>query len=194
MKNIKIALALILALVMVLAFASCKTEEYVESEKPVSGETQKPKDDGASAAAGTFGYEVPQDFTELEKKDGQITYVSDKYPEETSNIVYTESPGAYFKGAMTAEKLEKTFELAFKNQYDLETDIVIDAFEEVEIESFPGYIVVMHYELQGQKVFQTQLMLGMGEKLHNLVFTQMNDEDYSEKFGNCLDSVTITAG
>ena len=124
---------------------------------------------------------IPAGYVESEKIPGM--YVHERNPLDSSNIYYSSSSGD--EGGMVSDKLTKEsykeiVEGAYK-EGGQDVDLVIDSFEEIDMEGVPGYKIRSSYQIEGGEVEQLAYLI-LAEDTYTITYSQMADDDLMADF------------
>ena len=184
MKKLLLVLALISSIIVVAACGANsdnvgEASNNVDSEKQSNEDKKKPK-------SWEFVWNAPEGFS---SDDGE-TYVTDDYPNDTSNITYTSSEDDGKGINFTSKEFETVLEDTY-SKLGMEIDVVVDRFEKIEKNGCVGLVIESNYSLNNVKLIQLQYAYQVGEKIHTVCYTAVGDT-WLEVFKENAKSITIT--
>ena len=124
---------------------------------------------------------IPAGYVPSEEVEGM--YVHERSPLDSSNIYYTVSEGdveGMISKKLTKETYEKTVEDAFSEE-GWEIDLLVEDFEEIDIEGIPGYKIRSSYEVEDSKIEQLAYLI-LAEDTYTITYSQMADDELMADF------------
>lgn len=124
---------------------------------------------------------IPASYRESEDIPGM--YVHNRNPLDSSNIYYTVSEGGedgMVSTALTREIYEKTLEEAYE-QSGQNVDLVIESFEEIDMEGVPGYKIRSTYQVNEEKIEQLTYLI-LAKNTYTVTYSQMSDDELMADF------------
>lgn len=124
---------------------------------------------------------IPASYQESEEVPGM--YVHNRNPLDSSNIYYTVSEGSesgMVSSALTQETYEKVLEEAYK-QAGQKVDLVIESFEEIDMEGVPGYKIRSSYQVEDGQIEQLAYLI-IAQDTYTITYSQMSDDELMADF------------
>ena len=90
-------------------------------------------------------FTVPESFMESEDVPGM--YVTKRYPIDASTIYYTEYEQDKSMQLMTEATFKAQVEETLRQSYDNEIEVSVDSFEKIEIDGYPAFRILCHYQI-----------------------------------------------
>ncbi len=124
-------------------------------------------------------FSIPEEFTESEDMPGM--YVTEGYPIDASTIYYTVREKDISLQLMTQEAFEEQAEENFRQVYNQEIDFVIDEFERIDIEGYPAFRILCHYQLDDIMITQLEYVIN-ADKSYVITYSQTNEYDRMDEY------------
>ncbi len=124
-------------------------------------------------------FSIPEEFTESEDMPGM--YVTEGYPIDASTIYYTVREKDISLQLMTQEAFEEQAEENFRQVYNQEIDFVIDEFERIDIEGYPAFRILCHYQLDDIMITQLEYVIN-ADKSYVVTYSQTNEYDRMDEY------------
>lgn len=124
-------------------------------------------------------FSIPEEFTESEDMPGM--YVTEGYPIDASTIYYTVREKDISLQLMTQEAFEEQAEENFRQVYNQEIDFVIDEFERIDIEGYPAFRILCHYQLEDIMITQLEYVIN-ADKSYVITYSQTNEYDRMDEY------------
>lgn len=124
---------------------------------------------------------IPACYQESEEVPGM--YIHNRSPLDSSNIYYTVSEGdnsGMVSDALTQETYEKILEEAYEKA-GRKVDLVIESFEEIDMEGVPGYKIRNVYQVEEEKIEQLTYLI-MAQNTYTITYSQMSDDELLADF------------
>ncbi len=164
-------------------------DEIVELSK----EALEPSGKDTSLADGTLvtcgiTFEIPEGFESLAGTPGM--YVTDRYPIDASNVVYSELGIDYTLQLMDESYFKQLVADKFAEQYEKKVDVNITEFKHMEIDGVPAIRLKAEYDLEDNHMSQLMIVIN-GSKTYSLVYTQTQDYDRMDAFEESAGSIRV---
>ncbi|MCR5595449.1 MAG: hypothetical protein K6G12_06350 [Lachnospiraceae bacterium] len=143
--------------------------------------------DGAVVTRG-ITYNLPEGF--IEDPDYPGMYVTERYPIDASNMVYTELDADYTLQLMDEAYFEETVENIFASRYGQAIDVTITEYTSYEIDNIPALRVKVEYDLADNHVTSLMIIVN-GTKTYTVIYTQNHDYDRMELFEASAASIHV---
>lgn len=124
---------------------------------------------------------IPASYQESQEVPGM--YIHNRSPLDSSNIYYTVSEGGQdgmVSTDLTKETYEKTLEEAYKAA-GRDVDLVIESFEEIDMEGVPGYKIRSSCQLEEEKIEQLTYLI-LAQDTYTITYSQMSDDELMADF------------
>ena len=124
---------------------------------------------------------IPASYQESEEIPGM--YIHNRNPLDSSNIYYTVSEGGedgIVSTALTEEIYEKTLEEAYEEAGQA-VDLVIESFEEIDMDGVPGYKIRSAYQMEEEKIEQLTYLI-LAQDTYTITYSQMSDDELMADF------------
>lgn len=124
---------------------------------------------------------IPASYQESEEIPGM--YIHNKNPLDSSNIYYTVSEGGedgIVSTTLTEEIYEKTLEEAYEEAGQT-VDLVIESFEEIDMDGVPGYKIRSACQVEEEKIEQLTYLI-MAQDTYTITYSQMSDDELLADF------------
>lgn len=119
-------------------------------------------------------FALPEDFIAVEDIPGM--YVTKRYPIDASTIYYAEMDKDISMQLMTEETYVAQMESNFKNHYDMDIDVNLQAFEKIKISGHPAFRILCSYVVDGIEITQLAYVIN-ADKSYVVTYSQ-TDEYY----------------
>ena len=143
--------------------------------------------DGTLVTTG-ITFEIPEGFESLAGTPGM--YVTDRYPIDASNVVYSELGVDYTLQLMDESYFKQLVADKFAEQYEEKVDVKITEFKHMEIDGVPAIRLKAEYDLEDNHMTQLMIVIN-GSKTYSLVYTQTQDYDRMEAFEESASSIRV---
>lgn len=133
---------------------------------------------------------IPAGYVPSEEVEGM--YVHERSPLDSSNIYYTVSGGGKegtISKKLTREIYEKEVEDAFSKE-GWEIDLLVEDFEEIDMEGIPGYKIRSSYEIDDSKIEQLTYLV-LAEDTYTITYSQMADDELMADFDISGDEIRL---
>lgn len=124
---------------------------------------------------------IPAGYYESEEIPGM--YLHERAPLDSSNIYYTASEGSgkgWVSESLTEKEYKDIIEEAFKEKGQ-EGSLVIDSFEEVDMDGVPAYKIRSTYETAENEIQQLTYLV-LAEKTYTITYSQAEDDELIADF------------
>ncbi len=124
---------------------------------------------------------IPASYQESQEIPGM--YVHNRSPLDSSNIYYTVSEGGedgIVSTELTKETYERTLEEAYK-EAGRDVDLVIESFEEIDMEGVPGYKIRSACQVEEEKIEQLTYLI-LAQDTYTITYSQMSDDELMADF------------
>lgn len=149
------------------------TEELLEEESMDTSVMEK----GRSTTGCSF--EIPEGFAESEEVAN--LYVRKRYPIDASTIYYAVMDEDISLQLLTEEAFREQMTEKLKETYNVETEVIVDSFEHVEISEYPAFRILCHYTVDGVELTQLQYAIN-ADRSYMITYSQTSDYDYMELY------------
>ena len=143
--------------------------------------------DGTLVTTG-ITFEIPEGFESLAGTPGM--YVTDRYPIDASNVVYSELGIDYTLQLMDESYFKQLVADKFAEQYEKKVDVNITEFKHMEIDGVPAIRLKAEYDLEDNHMSQLMIVIN-GSKTYSLVYTQTQDYDRMDAFEESASSIRV---
>ena len=143
--------------------------------------------DGTLVTCG-ITFEIPEGFESLAGTPGM--YVTDRYPIDASNVVYSELGIDYTLQLMDESYFKQLVADKFAEQYEKKVDVNITEFKHMEIDGVPAIRLKAEYDLEDNHMSQLMIVIN-GSKTYSLVYTQTQDYDRMDAFEESASSIRV---
>ena len=133
-------------------------------------------------------FEIPEGFESLAGTPGM--YVTDRYPIDASNVVYSELGIDYTLQLMDESYFKQLVADKFAEQYEKKVDVNITEFKHMEIDGVPAIRLKAEYDLEDNHMSQLMIVIN-GSKTYSLVYTQTQDYDRMDAFEESAGSIRV---
>ena len=133
-------------------------------------------------------FTVPESFIESEDVPGM--YVTKRYPIDASTIYYTEYAQDKAMQLMTEETFKKQAEETLRQAYDKDIEVSVDSFEKIEIDGYPAFRILCHYQIDDIVIKQLEYAIN-ADKSYVITYSQTNDYDYMEDYEASAESISL---
>lgn len=155
-----------------------ETAQYIEMQE---FELKEPAEEIDREEASYCAVLIPASYRESENIPGM--YIHNRNPLDSSNIYYTVSEGGedgMVSTALTREIYEKTLEEAYE-EAGQPVDLVIESFEEIDMEGVPGYKIRSAYQVNEGKIEQLTYLI-VAQDTYTITYSQMSDDELMADF------------
>lgn len=133
-------------------------------------------------------FTVPESFMESEDVPGM--YVTKRYPIDASTIYYAEFAQDKAMQLMTEETFKTQAEENLCQSYDKEIEISVDSFEKIEIDGYPAFRILCHYQIDDIVIKQLEYAIN-ADKSYVITYSQTNDYDYMEDYEASAETISL---
>lgn len=124
---------------------------------------------------------IPASYQESEEVPGM--YIHKRNPLDSSNIYYTVSEGSssgMVSSSLTQETYEKLLEEAY-GKNGQKVDLIIESFEEIDMEGVPGYKIRSSYQVEEGEIEQLAYLI-LAQDTYTITYSQMSDDELMADF------------
>lgn len=124
---------------------------------------------------------IPASYQESQEVPGM--YIHNRSPLDSSNIYYTVSEGGQ-DGMVSTDLTEETYEKTLEEAYKAagrDVDLVIESFEEIDMEGVPGYKIRSSCQLEEEKIEQLTYLI-LAQDTYTITYSQMSDDELMADF------------
>lgn len=133
-------------------------------------------------------FTLPDSFQESEDMPGM--YVTKRYPIDASTIYYVEKEQDVSLQLMTEETFKEQTETDFRDIYDEDVEVVIDSFERIEIDDYPAFRILCHYEVGEIEITQLEYAIN-ADKSYVIIYSQTGDYDRMEEYEASAETIQL---
>lgn len=133
-------------------------------------------------------FTVPDSFMESEDVPGM--YVTKRYPIDASTIYYAEFEQDKSMQLMTEETFKTQAEENLRQAYDKEIEVSVDSFKKIEIDGYPAFRILCHYQVDDIVVTQLEYAIN-ADKSYVITYSQTNDYDYMEEYEASAETISL---
>lgn len=133
-------------------------------------------------------FTVPESFMESEDVPGM--YVTKRYPIDASTIYYTEYEQDKSMQLMTEATFKAQVEETLRQSYDNEIEVSVDSFEKIEIDGYPAFRILCHYQIDDIVIKQLEYAIN-ADKSYVITYSQTNDYDYMEDYEASAETISL---
>lgn len=161
--------------------ASTKEEEQIDEEtkKQLTEELLEENKmdtsviDNSQSTKGC-AFSLPDDFVESEDMPG--IYVTERYPIDASTISYSVLEQDISLQLMTEENFKAQTQEAFQEAYDEDIELTIDEFKRIEIDGYPAFRILCHYQVDDVEITQLEYVIN-ADKSYVVTYSQTSEYD-----------------
>jgi hypothetical protein len=117
-------------------------------------------------------------------------YVTKRYPIDASTIYYVEQEQDVSLQLMTEETFKTQTEADFGELYDEDVEVVIDSFERIQIEGYPAFRILCHYEVGDIEITQLEYVIN-ADKSYCIIYSQTGDYDRMEEYEASAETIEL---
>lgn len=124
---------------------------------------------------------IPASYQESEEVPGM--YIHNRSPLDSSNIYYTVSEGSD-SGMVSTELTQETYEKVLEEAYEKagqKIDLVIESFEEIDMDGVPGYKIRSSYQVEEGEIEQLAYLI-VAKDTYTITYSQMSDDELMADF------------
>lgn len=133
-------------------------------------------------------FTVPESFMESEDVPGM--YVTKRYPIDASTIYYTEYEQDKSMQLMTEATFKAQVEETLRQAYDKDIEVSVDSFEKIEIDGYPAFRILCHYQVDDIVIKQLEYAIN-ADKSYVITYSQTNDYDYMEEYEASAETISL---
>ena len=133
-------------------------------------------------------FTVPESFMESEDVPGM--YVTKRYPIDASTIYYAEFAQDKAMQLMTEETFKTQAEETLRQVYDKDIEVSVDSFEKIEIDGYPAFRILCHYQIDDIAIKQLEYAIN-ADKSYVITYSQTNDYDYMEEYEASAETISL---
>ena len=133
-------------------------------------------------------FTVPESFMESEDVPGM--YVTKRYPIDASTIYYAEFAQDKAMQLMTEETFKTQAEETLRQAYDKDIEVSVDSFEKIEIDGYPAFRILCHYQIDDIVIKQLEYAIN-ADKSYVITYSQTNDYDYMEDYEASAETISL---
>lgn len=155
-----------------------QTVEYIEMQE---FELKQTKEDSGRENIQYCAVMIPAGYYESEEIPGM--YLHERAPLDSSNIYYTVSDGneeGCVSENLTEEEYKEIIEKAY-SENGQEGSLIIDSFEEVNMEGIPAYKIRTTYTMD-ENTIQQLTYLVLAEDTYTITYSQAEDDELMADF------------
>lgn len=119
-------------------------------------------------------FSLPDDFVESEDMPG--IYVTERYPIDASTISYSVLEQDISLQLMTEENFKAQTQEAFRQAYDEDIELIIDEFKRIEIDGYPAFRILCHYQVDDVEITQLEYAIN-ADKSYVVTYSQTSEYD-----------------
>ena len=82
---------------------------------------------------------------------------------------------------MTEATFKAQVEETLRQSYDNEIEVSVDSFEKIEIDGYPAFRILCHYQIDDIVIKQLEYAIN-ADKSYVITYSQTNDYDYMEDY------------
>jgi hypothetical protein len=133
-------------------------------------------------------FTLPDSFQESEDMPGM--YVTKRYPIDASTIYYVEQEQDVSLQLMTEENFKTQTEADFGELYDEEVEVAVDSFERIQIEGYPAFRILCHYQVGDIEITQLEYVIN-ADKSYCIIYSQTGDYDRMEEYEASAETIKL---
>lgn len=133
-------------------------------------------------------FTLPDSFEESEDVPGM--YVTKRYPIDASTIYYVALEQDVSLQLMTEETFKMQAEANFRQAYDEEIEVMIDSFERIQIEGYPAFRILCHYQVGEIEITQLEYAIN-ADKSYVITYSQTSDYDRMEEYEASAETIRL---
>lgn len=133
-------------------------------------------------------FTLPDGFEESEDVPGM--YVTKRYPIDASTIYYVALKQDVSLQLMTEETFKAQAQDSLCQVYDEEIEVIIDSFERIQIEDYPAFRILCHYQVGEIEITQLEYAIN-ADKSYVITYSQTNDYDRMEEYEASADTISL---
>lgn len=133
-------------------------------------------------------FTLPDSFEESEDVPGM--YVTKRYPIDASTIYYVALEQDVSLQLMTEENFKMQAEANFRQAYDEEIEVMIDSFERIQIEGYPAFRILCHYQVGEIEITQLEYAIN-ADKSYVITYSQTSDYDRMEEYEASAETIRL---
>ena len=149
-------------------------------------ENSDDREDEKRVVSGTIEFDLPEGFVD---SGNEGMWITETYPTDTSNIVYTSAEDDPVGIDFTSKRYEESVEAQY-TAVGYEVDLTVDSFEKIEVDGFEAVKIVSTSVISGIEIHQIQYSIQIGKTTASITFTQNGDE-WTKEFEECADSIYV---
>lgn len=133
-------------------------------------------------------FTLPDTFEESEDVPGM--YVTKRYPIDASTIYYVALDQDVSLQLMTEETFKAQAEANFRQAYDEDIEVIIDSFERIQIEGYPAFRILCHYQVGEVEITQLEYAIN-ADKSYVITYSQTSDYDRMEEYEASAETIRL---
>ncbi len=133
-------------------------------------------------------FTLPDTFEESEDVPGM--YVTKRYPIDASTIYYVALEQDVSLQLMTEETFKEQAEANFLQAYGEDIEVTIDSFERIQIEGYPAFRILCHYQVGEIEITQLEYAIN-ADKSYVITYSQTSDYDRMEEYEASAETIRL---
>lgn len=133
-------------------------------------------------------FDLPEGFEASEDVEGM--YVTGRYPIDASSIYYVQMDQDMALQLMTEESFKEHTQDTFREVYGEEVDLIVDSFEQIEMQGYPAFKILCHYQVEDVKVTQLAYVIN-ADKSYVITYSQTSDYDRMEEYEASAETIRV---
>ncbi len=133
-------------------------------------------------------FDLPEGFEAAEDVEGM--YVTGRYPIDASSIYYVQMDQDMALQLMTEESFKEHTQDTFRELYGEVVELVVDSFEQMEMQGYPAFKILCHYQVEDVKVTQLAYIIN-ADKSYVITYSQTSDYDRMEEYEASADTIRV---
>ena len=91
---------------------------------------------------------------------------------------------------MTEETFKAQAEESLRQSYDEEIEVKVDDFERIQIDGYPAFRILCHYQVDDIVITQLEYAIN-ADKSYVVTYLQTNDYDYMEDYEASAETISL---
>lgn len=133
-------------------------------------------------------FTLPEAFEEAEDVPGM--YVTKRYPIDASTIYYVALKQDVSLQLMTEETFQAQAQDNLRQIYDEDIEVSIDSFERIQIEDYPAFRILCHYQVGEIEITQLEYVIN-ADKSYVITYSQTGDYDRMEEYEASAETIQL---
>jgi hypothetical protein len=133
-------------------------------------------------------FDLPDGF--MESDDTPHMYVTDKYPDDPSNIFYLTEPAEAGMQCLDKEGFRDMVEDAYEEKFGELVDVQIDEFTEFFMDRYRAFRVKCSYDIDGIHMSQLEYIIN-AEMAYVIIYTMADDVDRMDEFEKSAATIRV---